>query len=157
MSDGPALFEDAGDLLRSFAEAGVEYVVVGAHALAAHGLPRATADFDVLVRPSPDNARRVIAALQAFGAPLRTHGVDVHDFEQPGTVYQLGLPPLRIDVLTKISGVDFDEAWQSRITVAIADQTVHVLGRDALIKNKRATGRRKDLLDVEALEHGAKR
>jgi hypothetical protein len=151
MTEEPRLFEDASDLLRALTDAGADYVVVGAHALAAHGLPRATADFDVLVRPSAENARRVVSALMSFGAPLQAHGVGPEDFERPGTVYQLGLPPRRIDLLTSISGVDFDEAWGSRLEVAIGDLKVPVLGREALIKNKRATGRGKDLLDLEAL------
>jgi hypothetical protein len=154
MADEPKLFEDASDLLRAFADAGVDYLVIGAHALAAHGIPRATVDFDVLVRPTPENAERVVRALTAFGAPLHAHGVGVDDFERRGTVYQLGLPPLRIDVLTSISGLDFDEAWASRMHVVLEGQPVLVLGKDALVKNKRASGREKDLLDVKALERG---
>lgn len=99
MADEPRLFDDYLDLLRELDEAGAEYVVVGAHALAAHGLPRATGDFDVFVRPSLENAQRVAQALRAFGATLEAHGVQVEDFATPGTVYQLGLPPRRIDLL----------------------------------------------------------
>ena len=151
MTDAPKLFDDSRDLLDALVEADADYLVVGAHALAAHGLPRATADFDVLVRPSAENARRVLAALVTFGAPVQQHGVGAEDLARPGTVYQLGLPPRRIDVLTSISGVDFDEAWASRIVVNVEGRPVSIIGRDALIKNKLTTGRAKDLLDVEAL------
>lgn len=152
MSDEPRLFEDPRDLLDALDDAGAEYVVVGAHALAAHGLPRATADFDVLVRPTPENARRIVRALTAFGAPLQAHGIGEEDFARGGTVYQLGLPPRRIDLLTRISGVEFEDAWASRLVVVIEGRQVPVLGRAALIRNKRASGRPKDLLDALALE-----
>lgn len=148
----PELNEDFLDLLRALLDARVEFLVVGAHALAAHGLPRATGDLDVLVEPTPQNAGRVIQALQAFGAPLAAHGVTRADFEMPGNVYQLGLPPRRIDILTSISGVTYEEARASRIFVDIAGTRVAVLGSDALLKNKRATGRAKDAVDADALE-----
>lgn len=152
MTDEPQLLEDSRDVLRALEEAGADFIVVGAHALAAHGIPRATGDFDVLVRPTAENARRVVQALEAFGAPLDAHGVGVDDFAAPGTVYQMGLPPRRVDVLTSISGVPFNEAWEGRLIVMIDDQAVPVLGRDSLIKNKLASGRAKDLLDVRALQ-----
>lgn len=150
-SDVPQLFEDTRDLLAAFEDAGVAYLIVGAHALAAHGIPRATADFDVWVRPSEANAARVMAALLAFGAPVAAHGVSAEDFVRPGTVYQLGLPPRRIDVLTAISGVEFDEAWASRLELEADGLRLPVLGRAALLKNKLASGRAKDLLDAQAL------
>jgi hypothetical protein len=140
------------DLLDAFSGAGVESIVVGAHALAVQGIARATGDLDVLVRPTPENAERVIQALQVFGAPLAQHGVTVSDFTRPGCVYQMGLPPRRIDVLTHISGVAFDEAWASRKIVAVGGRLVPFLGREALLRNKRAAGRPKDLVDVELLE-----
>jgi hypothetical protein len=152
----PELNDDFLDMLDAFGGAGVEFVVVGAHALAAHGLPRATGDLDLLVRPSPANAARVVQALEAFGAPLADHGVLQADFEIEGTVYQIGLPPRRIDILTKISGVSFDEANASKVLPTLAGRSVPVLGRDALLKNKRAAARDKDLVDVRALE-GQKR
>jgi hypothetical protein len=157
MRDEPELLEDARDLLRELDAAGADYLVVGAHALAAHGIPRATGDFDILVRPSADNALRVLQALVAFGAPVDAHGVGVGELTTPGTVYQLGLPPRRIDILTSISGVDFDEAWTGRLIIAIGGQRLAVLGREALLRNKRASGRPKDLLDVKALEEDAGR
>jgi hypothetical protein len=104
----PARFRD---LLVAFAEAGVEFVIVGAYAVAFHGAPRASGDIDVFVRPSPENATRVLSALARFGAPLEAAGLTAVDFTRPGTVYQIGLPPRRIDVMTEISGLTFDEAW----------------------------------------------
>lgn len=148
----PELHEDSIDMLKCLLAASVDFVVVGAHAMAVHGVSRATADIDILVRPSPDNARRVMSALVAFGAPVQAHGVQSTDFAAPGTVYQLGLPPRRIDLLTEISGVSFDEAWASRLEAANSGLVIPVLGREALLKNKRAAARDKDLVDVRALE-----
>lgn len=152
MTNEPELFRDTLDLLDAFHEAGVQFVIIGAHALAAHGIVRATGDFDVLVKPNPANARRVVRALEAFGAPLEAHQVVESDFARVGTVYQLGLPPCRIDILTGISGVSFADAWGTHITVELGERRLPVIGRDALIRNKRASGRAKDLLDVAALE-----
>ena len=126
--------------------------MVGAFALALHGLPRATGDLDVLVRPTVENAVRVHQALMSFGAPLTAAGVVPGDFAQPGLVYQVGLVPRRIDVLTEVSGLSFDEAWDSREERELDGRRLAFLGRDALIRNKRATGRPKDLVDAEALE-----
>lgn len=112
MGKVPELNEDFADMLHCLGEAGVEFVIVGAHALAAHGIARATGDIDIFVKPSAENAERVLAALTAFGAPLDSHGIAPADFARPGLVYQIGLPPRRIDLLTEISGVSFDEAWQ---------------------------------------------
>lgn len=149
------VFQDALDLLEALDVAGAKYVVVGAHALAAHGIPRATADFDVLVGTHNDNAHRVILALRDFGAPLAAHGVTAEDLQRPGIVYQLGVPPRRIDILTSIDGVTFDEAVKTCIWVTVRGHRFPVLGRDTLIENKRSTGRAKDLLDVKALMDGA--
>jgi hypothetical protein len=146
------LNEDFVDLLRSLIEAHAEFVIVGAHALAAHGLPRATGDLDVLVEPTPENAERVLDALRNFGAPLAAHGVSRADFETPDNVYQIGLPPRRIDLLTSINGVSFEEARATRIFVDLEGLRLPVLGRAALVKNKRATGRPKDAVDADALE-----
>ena len=151
MAPAPEFNDDFRDALRELLEAQAEFVVVGAHAVAAHGVPRATGDIDILVRPTADNAERVTRALKQFGAPLDAHGVETQDFSKPGTVYQMGLPPRRIDILTEISGVSFDRAWDTRISVELGGMQIPVLGRDALLENKRATGRDKDLLDVRAL------
>ena len=127
---------------------GVEFIVVGAHALAAHGVVRASGDLDVLVRPTRDNARLVVQALRMFGAPLEQHGIGAEDFEREGTVYQLGLPPRRIDLLTKVSGLTFDEAADEGAEVDVAGVTFRVPSAEALLVNKRASGREKDLEDV---------
>lgn len=152
MSIDSGLNQDFLDVLAALAGAGAEFLVVGAHALAAHGIPRATGDLDIWVRPSRENARRVVAALTAFGAPLAAHGVSEEDLARPGTVYQMGLPPRRIDILTQISGVEFADAWGSRVTVVIEGRPIGFLGREALLANKRAAGRDKDLVDVKLLE-----
>lgn len=141
---------DFRDLLAEFNARGVEYLVVGAHALAAHGHVRATKDLDVWVRPDPANAQRVIAALRTFGAPL--HDLTEADLSAPGLVFQIGVPPLRIDVLTAIDGVTFDEAWPTRLSTAFADLQVNVLSKQHTIQNKRASGRTQDLADIERLE-----
>lgn len=103
------------------------FVVVGAHALAAHGLPRATGDLDVLVEPTPENARAVVNALNEFGAPINAHGVAPDDFSTEGTVYQMGLPPRRIDVLTSVSGVSFGNVWKGRLVAEIRDMSTMTL------------------------------
>lgn len=148
----PELNDDFRDLLQCLRDAKAEFVIVGAHALAAHGLPRATGDLDILVNPSAENAARVFGALAAFGAPLSAHGVSPTDFCTPDTVYQIGLPPRRIDILTEISGVTFEQAWKTRLEVELLGASLAFLGRDALLANKRAAGRPKDLADVAALE-----
>ena len=141
---------DFRDLLAEFNAAGAEFLVVGAHALAAHGLVRATKDLDVWVRPTSANAERVIAALAAFGAPL--HDLTADDLARPGLIFQIGVEPIRIDVITAIDGVEFDDAWPDRLEARFADQTVAVLSRKHLIVNKRAAGRDQDLVDVKWLE-----
>ncbi len=152
MTSLDALNEDFRDFLRNLLEEEVEFVVVGAYALAFHGVPRATGDIDVLVRPSAENAARVVRALVAFGAPVQAAGVTEADFARPGIVYQIGLPPRRVDILTEISGINFTEAWESRVPASFDDGTVYFLGRDALIRNKRSAGRTKDQADAESLE-----
>jgi hypothetical protein len=149
--------EDFRDILALLLESGAEFVVVGAHALAIHGAARATGDIDLLVRPTVENAERVCAALRAFGAPLATHGVSSRDFAVEGTIYQLGLPPRRIDVLTRIDGVSFDEVWAGREHRNVDELSVPFLGRAELMRNKKAAGRPKDLADLALLEEGRKR
>lgn len=148
----PELNQDFIDVLEALDGAGAEYVVVGAHALAALGIVRATGDIDIFVRPTSENAARVFAALVDFGAPVAAHGISASDFERPDSVYQIGLPPRRIDILTSIDGVTFEEAWSSRIPISIGGLRTCVLGREAMIRNKRSAGRPKDLLDADALE-----
>jgi hypothetical protein len=143
---------DFHDLLEELVACQVRFVVVGAHALAAHGVPRATGDLDILVEPSEENATRIWEALARFGAPLSTLTVKREDFVHPDQVIQFGLPPYRIDILTSISGVSFDEASEGAIRGSLFDVPVTFIGRDAFIRNKRATGRPKDLEDVRFLE-----
>ena len=145
---------DFRDLLSEFNARGVEYLVVGAYALAAHGHVRATGDLDIWVRPDPANAKRVMSALEAFGAPL--HDLIEGDLSRAGVVFQIGVAPVRIDVLTGIDGVAFDEAWLARVTTRYAGQAVSVLSARQLIANKRAVGRAQDMADVEWLERNAK-
>jgi hypothetical protein len=154
MSAAVGFNDDFLDMLRALGEAGVEFVVVGAHAMAVHGVARATGDLDLVVRSSAENAARVVTALRAFGAPTDAHGLRADDFCVPGTVYQLGLPPRRIDLLTSLSGVSFDEAWSSRTEVEVDGMAVPFLGLDTLLRNKRATGRDKDLVDLRLLTGG---
>jgi len=151
MTIGSGFNQDFLDMLRSLVESGAEFVVVGAHAMAVHGVPRSTGDMDILVRPTAENADLVLEALRLFGAPIEAHGVARKDFEIPGNVYQVGLPPRRIDLMTGLSGVDFDAAWASRVLIAVEGMEIPFLGLEALRRNKKATGRAKDLVDLKLL------
>lgn len=142
--------QDFVEILSELREAQAEFLVVGAHALAAHGLPRATGDFDLWVRPSPENAARVYRALAKYGAPLDR--VTEKDFSNPDLVFQVGVEPLRIDVITSISGVEFDEAWSRKTTALLDGKEVFVISVADLIRNKKAAGREQDMLDVKRLE-----
>lgn len=142
--------QDFRDLLSEFNAHKVEYLVVGAHALAAHGHVRATKDLDVWVRPSTDNATNCLKALASFGAPLTD--LKERDLSTLGTVFQIGVPPFRIDVLTMIDGVEFSDAWKDRLETTFTGEPTWVLSRNHLIANKRASGRLQDLADVEQLE-----
>lgn len=148
----PEVPADFVDLVACLRQEGCDFIIVGAHALAAHGCPRATGDLDVLVRADAANAERVYRALARFGAPIAAHGVRAEDFETPGTVYQMGLPPNRIDLLTEISGVSFDEAIADAVAGHLGTETVRCIGLEALLRNKRASGRPKDLADVAVLK-----
>ena len=127
----------------------VEYLIVGGHAVAFHGYPRYTGDIDFLIRATPGNAQQVLEALEAFG--FGGVGIAERDLLQPGQIIQLGYPPNRIDILTSISGVDFDSAWKCRAETMLDEVPVHLIGWDDLLRNKRASGRQKDLADVEKL------
>jgi hypothetical protein len=140
---------DFVDLLRAFVAADVRFLIVGAYALALHGRPRATGDLDVWVDASSDNAARVMRALAAFGAPLSDISAD--DFSRPGVTYQIGVAPGRIDILTELTGLTFAEAWPDRMRRPFGDVEVDFIGREAFIRNKRATGRAKDLGDIEGM------
>jgi len=141
---------DFVDLLRAFVAADVRFLVVGAYALALHGRPRATGDLDVWVEATPDNAARVMRALRAFGAPMAD--ISETDFSREGVTYQIGLPPGRIDILTELTGLTFAEAWPDRLNRAFGEVAVDFIGRVAFLRNKRATGRPKDLGDIEGME-----
>jgi len=142
---------DFRDLLAIFTARAVDYLVVGGYAVAAHGHVRATKDLDVWVRPELTNAARAYEAIQEFGAPL--HDLTVEDLARPGVIFQIGVPPVRIDLITRIAGVDFSSAWADRVEAIFGDLKVPVLSRHHLIINKRAVGRLQDLADVEQLEH----
>lgn len=140
------------DLLRLLLAREVRFLVVGAHALAVHGVPRGTQDLDVWVEPTATNANQVWHALVEFGAPLTSLGITRADFDHAGPIIQLGLPPNRIDLLTSLSGLpDFSVAWGGRAVHVVEGCSLPFLGRADLIVNKRASGRRKDLADLEAL------
>jgi hypothetical protein len=141
---------DFAEMLSALSAAGAEFLIVGAHAMAAHGRPRATGDLDVWVRPTPENAARVWAALRSFGAPL--FDLSLEDLTRSGVVFQIGVPPCRIDLLTEITGVTFDEAWPRRLTAEVEGQPLPFIGRNELLANKRAIGRPKDLDDIAFLE-----
>ena len=138
-------------MLRELVAARVEFLIVGAHALSVHGVPRATGDLDVCIRAEPENAKRIMKALISFGAPVDDLAIGVEDFVRADVVAQIGLPPYRIDLLTSISGVDFDAAWAERAEGEIAGVLVPVIGRRSFVLNKRASGRKKDVADLESL------
>jgi predicted nucleotidyltransferase len=140
---------DFFDMLSALSEAGAEFMIVGAYALAVHARPRATGDIDIWVNPAPANAERVMRALVAFGAPL--HDLTTADLTRPDTVFQIGVDPCRIDILSGVSGLRFEEAWTRRVELEIEGAMVPVLGREDLIANKRASNRAKDRLDLEHL------
>lgn len=142
--------QDFKDMLFALSDANAEFLLVGAYALAAHGYPRATGDLDIWVHADPQNAARVFKSLAAFGAPL--DDLTIEDLSKPGIVFQIGVEPSRIDILTAISGVDFNRAWDRRITIEIDGVCINVLGREDLIVNKRASGRPKDLVDADTLD-----
>ncbi len=133
----------------------VEYLIVGGHAVAFHGHPRYTGDIDFFIRMTPSNVQRLLAVLDDFG--FGSLGITARDLLEPKRIVQLGYPPNRIDLLTSISGVDFDSAWGSRIESIMDDQPVIMIGWNELLQNKKAAGRQKDLADVEKLLAVAKR
>jgi predicted nucleotidyltransferase len=143
---------DFSDLLIELCETHAEFLLVGGWAVILYGHVRATDDMDVFVRPSATNSERVFAALEAFGAPLRAHAVAPGHFAKEGDAYRFGIAPLKIEVLTKISGVSFDEALQGSKTFDLDGYRIPYIGKSALIANKKAAGRHKDLADVEELE-----
>jgi hypothetical protein len=142
--------QDFIDLLHAFIAAEVRFLIVGAYALALHGRPRATGDLDVWVDATPHNAARVVRALAEFGAPVGEISED--DFTKPGVVYQIGVAPGRIDILTELTGITFAEAWADRLRRRFGDVEVDFIGLASFLRNKRALGRPKDLADIEGME-----
>ena len=144
------LNEDYKDMLHALSEEKVRFLLVGAYALAAHGYPRATMDIDIWVMPSPQNADAVLRALHRFGAPL--HNLSKEDLQKDGTIFQIGVAPRRIDIITTASGLQFEDAYEQSLSLNIEGIELHIPSIDDLIRNKRAVGRTKDMADVEALE-----
>ena len=140
---------DFKDLLELFNAHKVEYIIVGGYALAFHGAPRYTGDIDIYVRPEDKNAARIISALAEFG--FGSVGLSAEDFERPEQVIQLGVPPVRVDIITSIAGISWDETFSGRVAGKYGDIQVHYIGREQFIINKRAVARKKDLADLEAL------
>ena len=144
------LNEDYKDILQLLADENVKFLLVGAYALAAHGYPRATMDIDLWIMPSLDNAEAVLRALQRFGAPLEE--LTIADLQKDDTVFQIGVAPRRIDLITGVSGLQFKKAFAHSIEIDIEGIKIHILSVEDLIQNKIATGRIKDLADVEVLK-----
>ena len=144
------LNEDYKDMLCALSDEGARFLLVGAYAMAAHGYPRATMDIDIWVEPSAANAEAVLRALGRFGAPVADLTGD--DLQREGTVFQIGVAPRRIDIITEATGLTFAEVFERSAAVMIDDLEVRILAIEDLIRNKRATGRTKDLADVEALQ-----
>jgi len=144
------LNEDYKEMLQILLEENVRFIVVGAYALGVHGFPRATGDIDIWVEPSPNNAQKVIRSLSRFGAPL--FDVEEKDFTEQGIIFQIGVAPRRIDIITAIDGVEFQSAYAKKIAVSVEDLNIPVLSLEDLIKNKESTGREKDALDAKILK-----
>ena len=142
--------QDFKDLFKAFNAEGAKYLVVGAYAVTFHAEPRYTKDLDVWVEPTVENARKIWAALTAFGAPLVD--VSVEDFADQDMVYQIGIEPNRIDILMGVTGLDFPSAWEKRVSSRYGDQPISVLSKEDLIVSKKAAGRQQDLLDVDNLQ-----
>lgn len=144
------LNEDYRDILLSLSNNKVAYLVVGAYALGIHGYPRATGDIDIWVAATPENSSLVHKALAEFGAPLGE--ITASTFAEKGIVFQIGVAPRRIDILTQIDGVEFSDAWPAREIVDLDGLAIPFISKPDLIRNKLATGRKKDLLDAEMLQ-----
>jgi len=150
------MFRDFKELLSAFNAQRVKYLVVGGYAVSLHAQPRATKDLDVLISADAENSRAVFAALAQFGAPLE--GLSAQDFTEAGSFFRMGTPPVMVDILPSIAGVDFEEAWQRRVDVAIdEDLTAPFISREDLLAAKIAAGRPQDLADAAALREAEAR
>lgn len=145
----PDFEQDFFDMIESLESENCKFLIVGGYAMAFNGYIRATGDIDILVKPDKNNSRKVIRALKNFGAPIS--GLTASDFEKEGTIFQIGLPPVRIDIITKIDGVSFNEAFKDRKYYSIKKNKIPYISIDIIIKNKRASGREKDILDIKEL------
>ena len=144
------LNSDYKDMLQVLLDNNVKFLLVGAYAMGAHGYPRATGDIDIWVEPTVENSPKVYRSMEAFGAPL--HDIDESTFTTPSVVFQIGIAPRRIDIITTLSGIEFDDAYQQRQIIELEGMNIPILSFDDLIRNKRATGRDKDRLDADRLE-----
>jgi hypothetical protein len=149
MGEAMQLDPDFRDFVELFTANDVRFLIVGGYAVAAHGLPRYTGDLDAWVWVSSENASKVVRSLEAFG--FSNLGLTADDFDEPDRVVQLGDPPYRIDILTSIEGVEFDDAWERRVVLDLDGVKVPFIGRDDLLTNKRVAGRPQDIADVERL------
>lgn len=149
------LNKDYKDMLQCLLEENVKFLLIGAYALAFHGYPRATKDIDFFVWATPENAANLMKALAKFGAPL--HSISAADFSTEGVIFQIGTSPRRIDIVTRIDGIGFEQAFAHKKTLAVEGMQIPVISLDDLIVNKRASGRAQDLADVERLEAELKR
>lgn len=143
------LTKDSKEFVELLSSNGVDFLIVGGHAVGFHGYPRFTGDLDIWVRTSPENATRLARVFAAFGFSEEEALIGL--FSEPGNMLQLGLPPNRIDVLSQISGIDFSEAWPNRIHGNLNGIAVGIIGVEDLLRNKRASGRPKDLADVDEI------
>ena len=145
------LNQDYKEMLSTLLEEDVKFLLVGAYALAAHGYPRATGDIDIFVQPNETNAEKVYKALVKFGVPIQD--ITIEDFSTPGTIFQIGVAPRRIDIINSIDGVSFEDAYKNKVIVKIESLDIPVLSKDDIIKNKNSTGRAKDKLDADTLKN----
>ena len=148
--ENPLLSQDFIDILSAFSDEDVDYLLVGSYAMAFHGWARATGDIDLWIRPTEENAERVWRALQNFGAPL--FDLNIHDLQTPSMVFQMGMPPNRIDIINEIDGVTIEEGWKGREFVEMYELKLPLIGKPDLLKNKKATGRPKDQIDALWME-----
>lgn len=146
------LAPDFDEFIGSLIAHGVEFLVVGAYALAYHGAPRFTGDLDIWIRPAIDNARRLLAAVEAFGFSVQNLSAEA--MADRRRMLEMGVPPVQLHVMSAISGVEWDDAWADRVAGPLGSHSVDFLGRETFLRNKRAAGRPKDLADIDALEPG---